>query len=137
MKRTFILSTDTARLMAMRELQSAPEGYVITIGEPIRSVGQNNKTHAWYEEISAALKEYDAQGWKRYCKLHHGVPILRAEDEEFKDFYDAAMKRSLTYEQKLTAMDFVPVTSIMSKPQLSKYCDAVQNDFFAKGVILG
>lgn len=136
MKKVFRLSRDTDRLMAMREVQNAPSNYIVTVSEPGRSLEQNNKTHAWYEEIAAVLNEYDAQGWKRYCKLHHGVPILRAEDEEFKAFYDSAMKRSLTYEQKLIAMDFVPVTSIMNKSQLSKYFEAVRDDFFAKGVNL-
>jgi len=135
-KKVFKLAHDTARLMAVREVQNAPENYIVTVSEPTRSKSQNDKTHAWYEEIAAVLKDFDAQGWKRYCKLHHGVPILRAEDEEFKAFYDSAMKRSLTYEQKLTAMDFVPVTSIMKKSQLSKYFDAVRDDFFAKGVNL-
>jgi len=136
MKKVFRLVHDNARLMAVREVQKAPEGYIVTVSEPTRSLEQNNKTHAWYEEIAAVLKEYDAQGWKRYCKLHHGVPIMRAEDDEFKTFYDSAMKRSLTYEQKLIAMDFVPVTSIMNKSQLSKYFEAVRDDFFAKGVNL-
>jgi hypothetical protein len=42
----------------------------------------------------------------------------------------------LSYEKKLQAMKFTPVTSIMTKQQLSKYLDAVQNDFMLKGVRL-
>lgn len=135
-KKVYKLVNDTARLMAGRGVQLAPEGYVVTISEPNRSKLQNDKSHAWYAEIAHALPEHDAKEWRRYCKLHHGVPILRAEDEDFKDFYDAAMKRSLTYEKKLQAMDFVPVTSIMTKSQLSRYFDAVQADFFSKGLEL-
>jgi hypothetical protein len=40
-KRTLRLVNDTARLMAVRELQRAPEGYVVTISEPTRSLDQN------------------------------------------------------------------------------------------------
>ena len=101
-----------------------------------RSLEQNALQHAWYEQIAQELREDDAAGWKSYCKLHHGVPILRAEDEQFREFYDNAMKRSLTYEQKLSAMRFVPVTSLMTKEQLTKYLDAVREDFRRKGVFL-
>lgn len=103
-------------------------------GKP-RSLDQNAISHAWYEQLARELREESALGWKCYCKLHHGVPILRAEDEEFRTFYDGAIKR-LTYEQKIEAMKFVPVTSIMTKPQKSAYLEAVQNDFAAKGVRL-
>lgn len=63
------------------------------------------------------------------------MPILRAEDEEFRTFYDGALK-GLSYEQKREAMKFVPVTSLMTKPQLSKYLEAMQNDFIGRGVRL-
>jgi hypothetical protein len=48
-----------------------------------RSIDQNAISHCWYEQLARELKEDDALGWKAYCKLHHGVPLLRAEDEEF------------------------------------------------------
>lgn len=79
-----------------------------------RSLDQNAISHAWYEQIARELREDDIIGHKCYCKLHHGVPILRAEDEEFREAYDAVIKR-LTYEQKLIAMRHWPVTSIMTK----------------------
>lgn len=100
-----------------------------------RSLDQNAISHAWYEQLARELKEDDALGWKCYCKLHHGIPILRAEDEEFRAFYDAALI-GLSYEQKLGAMKFVPVTSNMKKPQLSKYLEAMQADFRSRGVAL-
>lgn len=100
-----------------------------------RSLDQNAISHAWYMQLARELREEDELGWKCYCKLHHGVPILRAEDEEFRTFYDGALK-SLSYEKKLEAMKFLPVTSLMTKPQLSKYLEAIQNDFLGRGVKL-
>lgn len=100
-----------------------------------RSLPQNSFTHAWYAQIARELPEDDELGWKCYCKLHHGVPILRAEDEEFRETYDAVIK-PLTYEQKLIAMRHWPVTSLMTRKQLTKYADAVQDDFAARGVTL-
>src|SRR5690606_8704318 len=65
-----------------------------------RSLPQNAFTHAWYAQIERELPEDDELGWKCYCKLHHGVPILRAEDADFRDVYDSVIK-PLAYEQKL------------------------------------
>lgn len=100
-----------------------------------RSLPQNSITHAWYEQIARELREDSALGWKCYCKLHHGVPIMRTEDAEFRDAYDQVIK-GLRYEQKLVAMRSWPVTSIMNKDQLSKYAAAMQDDFRARGVLL-
>ena len=100
-----------------------------------RSADQNATAHCWYAQIAKALPEDDALGWKCYCKLHHGVPLLRAENEKFRDFYDSSVKK-LTYEQKLEAMKFVPVTSIMDIPQFTKYLATMQDDFLPKGVKL-
>ena len=100
-----------------------------------RSLDQNAISHAWYEQLSRELKEDDILGWKCYCKLHHGVPILRADDEEFRESYDSVIK-GLTYEQKLISMRVWPVTSIMTKEQLSKYLEAMQADFLPRGVRL-
>lgn len=100
-----------------------------------RSLPQNAFTHAWYGQIARELREDDELGWKCYCKLHHGVPILRAEDSDFRETYDGAIK-GLSYEQKLRVMKLLPVTSLMTKAQLSKYADSVQEDFRTRGVIL-
>lgn len=93
-----------------------------------RSLDQNAISHAWYEQLARELREYDALGYKCQCKLRLGVPILRAEDEQFREFYDHSLKW-LSYEKKLAAMKFVPVTSIMTKPQLSQYLEAMQSEF--------
>ncbi len=101
----------------------------------VRSIKQNSTTHRWYQQLALELKEYDALSWKCYCKLHHGVAILRAEDDEFRLAYDSVIK-PLSYEQKMIAMKCWPVTSIMNKDQLSRYAESVQADFRLKGVLL-
>ncbi|OYV49304.1 MAG: hypothetical protein B7X10_02015 [Burkholderiales bacterium 21-58-4] len=100
-----------------------------------RSLPQNNLTFGWYDQISRELREDDALGWRCYCKLHHGVPILRAEDADYKESYDAVIK-PLSYENKIIAMRHWPVTSLMTKAQLSKYAEMVQADFYERGVLL-
>jgi hypothetical protein len=101
-----------------------------------RSLDQNAISHCWYEQLARELKEDDALGWKAFCKLQFAVPILRAEDPEFRNFYDSAIKSSLTYEQKLEAMKFIPATSLMTTEQLSKYLEAMQKHFLKFGVSL-
>jgi hypothetical protein len=100
-----------------------------------RSLDQNAISHAWYAQMAREDRQDDELGHKAYCKLHHGVPILRADDEIFRAFYDAGLK-GLTYEQKLLAMRYLPVTSNMTKPQLSKYLEAVQADYGNRGIYL-
>ena len=100
-----------------------------------RSLPQNSITHAWYAQIARELREDSEMGWKCYCKLHHGVPILRLADEEFRATYDRVIKQ-LSYENKLEAMKVWPVTSLMTKAQLSEYAEAVQIDFARRGVVL-
>jgi hypothetical protein len=96
---------------------------------------QNRLSHAWYGEIAKVLDSDTAEGWKCYCKLHHGVPIMRRDDAEFKQVYDNAIK-GLSYEKKLKIMKILPVTSLMNTKQLTEYLENVQMDFTFKGVKL-
>jgi hypothetical protein len=134
-----IVNSDTTLSEAIGELREAFRVHkwvrmVLRVG--LRSLDQNAVIHCWYEQMGRELREDSAQGWRRYCKLHHGVPILRAEDTDFRAFYDTALKSTLTYEEKLRAMDFVPVTRLMSVAQLSAYMEALQDDFRTRGVTL-
>lgn len=100
-----------------------------------RTLDQNALSFAWYEQIARELREDDKRGWRHYCKLHHGIPILRLDDPEFREFYDRAI-RPMSYEDKLELMDHLPVTSRMTTTQLSTYLDNVQRDFAGRGVHL-
>jgi hypothetical protein len=101
-----------------------------------RSLDQNAISHAWYEQVADELREDDAVGVKRFCKLHFGVPILRAEDMDFREMYDTAIKPHLSYEQKVKAMDYLPVTSQMTVKQLSSYLLDMQEHYRSAGVRL-
>lgn len=101
-----------------------------------RSLDQNAISHAWYEQIARELREDSPEGVKEECKLRFGVPIMRADDEDFREMYDVAIKGHLSYEQKLKAMRFLPVTSLMTVSQLSRYLVDMQNHFATRGVLL-
>lgn len=136
---SIVVNSERSLQLALGELRSqyAAHRYVkqtLKTGQS-RSLDQNAISHAWYEQLAVELREDDAIGWKCYCKLHHGVPIMRAEDDDFRECYDRTLK-ALAYEQKLSVMKFFPVTSLMSKQQLSKYLEAIQADFRSKDVLL-
>ena len=100
-----------------------------------RSLDQNAISHAWYGQIARELREETELGVKCFCKLHFGVPILRAADAEFRALYDKAIKW-LPYEEKEAAMKYLPVTSLMTKAQLSEYLEAMQAHYLGRGVVL-
>lgn len=88
-----------------------------------RSGEQNRTMWLWASQASQQLGETPDEVQRRW-KLHHGVPILREDSEEFRQFYDRALKR-LPYELKLEAMRFVPVTSEMKVRQMVRFMDAI------------
>lgn len=101
-----------------------------------RTLDQNAISHAWYEQVARELREDNAEGVKAECKLRFGVPILRAYDEDFREMYDTSIRGHLSYEQKIKAMRFLPVTSLMTTAQLSQYLEDVQRHYDSRGVSL-
>lgn len=100
-----------------------------------RSLEQNAVLHGWFGQVARELREDDERGVKRFCKLHFGVPILRVEDDEFREAYDQVV-RPLAYEDKLRAMDILPVTSRMTTLQLDKCMTDIQDHYRKHGVAL-
>lgn len=135
--KNIILIGEMQRQTALEVIKAAP----IDVNRPLevlvrpakknRSYEQNAISHAWYQELAAKLPEDDALGWKCFCKLHFGVPILRAEDDDFRESYDGTIK-AMSYEQKLQVMRILPVTSLMTTNQLSRYLEAMQEHFREK-----
>ncbi len=103
-----------------------------------RSVAQNRLQRMWLQEASEQLGEYRLEGYRAYCKLHFGVPILRGENDDFKEAYDRVI-RPRSYEDKILMMsiplDF-PVTRLMTTGQKKRYLDDVYDHFTAQGVRL-
>ncbi|WP_235891031.1 hypothetical protein [Pararhizobium mangrovi] len=103
-----------------------------------RSTRQNRLQRQWVNEIAEQLGDMTPEEVRGYCKLTIGVPILRAENELFREKYDEAV-RPLSYEAKLAIMQEplnMPVTSIMTSKQKTAYLDGVHRHFSQQGVIL-
>ena len=101
-----------------------------------RSVDQNAMLYAWYQQVHRELRENSPLEVRRFCKLHFGVPILRIDDDEFRVAYDACIKKQLSYEEKLEAMDILPVSSRMTTKQFNDYTDRIQDHYKKIGVAL-
>lgn len=100
-----------------------------------RSLDQNDLSHLWYEQISRTLKEDTPEGVKNECKWRFGVPILMAQDPEFREVFGNVL-RNMSYEQAIKAMTYIPVTSIMTVPQMRQYMKDMQDDYGRRGIIL-
>jgi hypothetical protein len=68
-KKTFFLRHDLARANAVREVQAAPDGYMVQISEPTKKREQEEKYHAMIGDIAKQCefmgRKLDADDWKR------------------------------------------------------------------------
>ena len=104
-------------------------------GEEKRRDRQNRFAFEAYKQIAQILGDRSVDDVRAECKLHCGVPMLRVEDDDFREKYDHHV-RGLPYETKLAIMvepfDF-PVTRLMSVKQMARYITAMLAHFDAQG----
>ena len=103
----------------------------------LRADAQNRLAQRWFTDVSLQLGDQTHEDVRAMCKLHFGVPILRAENEAFCASYDRTMKH-LPYEDKLAAIKAfdLPVTRLMTVKQMTAFMDAVQQHWTAQGLRL-
>ena len=124
-------NTDREKLRPLKQGQEVQ----VKITTEKRSLSSNALSHQWYKDVADQTDEV-VEDVMCFCKLHYGVPILRAESDKFRDTYDSNIKDFLTYEQKLGAMSFIAVTRLMNKGQMNRYLNDMQRDYATRGVIL-
>lgn len=133
------VETETERDMLVKLIREQQLPFTVSIVQgKHRSTAQNRMQRRWMAEIAEQLGDITPEEARGYCKLHIGVPILRAGNEAFRIRYDEILK-SLPYEQKLALMQEpldLPVTRFMTTKQKTEYLDTVQRHFAEKGVIL-
>ena len=100
-----------------------------------RSLEQNRTQFLWAREAAEQRGDVTTEEVRCEWKLHHGIPLLRAENADFQAIYDEAIK-PLPYEKKLLAMRFIPVTSEMTVRQMTQYLDIVQRECAERGIVL-
>lgn len=134
-KLTVPIRSETGRLQAIQAVRDAeiPINMTLETEQETRRLKQNRLAFKWYSELGNQTgegKEY----WRCFCKLHHGVPILREDPEVNAKF--AAVLDPLPYEAQLDAMEFIDVTSLMSVKQFSEYLNEVDMSVSLAGVKL-
>lgn len=81
----FFLVHDTARRMALKAVQEAPDGFVVEIKARTRSLSQNALLHALLDDLSAQIEWYGQklgrEDWKRMCAASlQGVRVVPGID---------------------------------------------------------
>lgn len=123
----FMAHVGTLRLSGKRPLvEFVPES---------RSLDQNAMFFVLYTQVAAQKQDESVDEIRCHCKLHFGVPILRRDDEQFRDWYNQTLLHS-DYEIKKASMRYVPVTSEFSKKQGSEYIDEIIREYSQQGLCL-
>ena len=108
-----------------------------------RTVPLNSLSYRWFTQISAERGDITPGEIKCIFKLYKGLPILRGMDEDSKsseilklcDFCDTYLDH-MPYEAKLAALEFLPVTSLMTTVQFKAFLTEVQYNCALKNIIL-
>ena len=132
--------TRHSKFKCIEEIKNLDEDaqWLVEIKKHNRSEMQNRTVFMWYREISKAKGDETATDVRAYCKLHYGVPILREDNDDFREDYDQIV-RPLSYENKLKIMVEpldLPVTRIMSVDQMQRYMEEVEKYGYSFGVEL-
>lgn len=136
---TRFLESDQDRRMLIRFIEGQPLPLTVSLTKGgKRSLKQNRLQRQWLNEISEQIGDQTPEEVRGYCKLTLGVPILRAENDTFRERYDAIV-RPLPYEQKIALMmeplDF-PITRLMTTKQATAYLDGMHRHFSERGLVL-
>lgn len=121
MKQTFTMSHSLARRRAMEAVANAPEGSVITVGEPTRNLEQNARLWAVLGEIASQVDWY-------------GKKLTPAD---WKNVFTASLKK-LEVVPNLDGSGFVALgqsSSRMSTREFSELLELAQAFGALKGVV--
>ena len=139
-----IESKETLRDVMMRAWEAVNKGIeagpvVVELGrlDDSRSARQNRLQFQWYKDAESH-GDMTATEYRAYCKLHFGVGILKAYNDDFAMQYDELI-RPLEYQDKIALMKppiDLPVTSLMKVEPMTKYLNEVWSHFTGLGFTL-
>ena len=130
-----------ARIRGLQTNTNKPILVTITDADEKRSNAINRLAHMWYSDCSKQGGEYTMEQVKCIAKLKWGVPILRKhrkfndnwialteyQEVEQKDKDPLVITPAFpTYEKKIELMDYLPVTSLMTNPEMSMFMNHFQ-----------
>src|SRR6185295_2176617 len=90
---TRVVQNEHQRQLLLRFLQQRKLPFTVDISDGRRrSAEQNRLQRLWIKEIAEQLGDRTPEEIRGDAKLRFGVPILRAEDETFREKYDRIIK---------------------------------------------
>ena len=102
-----------------------------------RSHQQNRLAQRWYSDIARQLGDTTHEEVRADCKVTFGVPILRAENGAFGAEWDASLGRLSHESQRRAVKAFdLPVTRLMTMPQMTQYMDDMLRHWGGMGIRL-
>lgn len=105
--------------------------------KPGRTLNQNSMVHALYGDIAKQRDDLTVLDVERHCKLYYGVPILRANNAEFRQMWDARLLGDrMSTEGKLDIVTYMDISSRMSKEECSEYISTILNEYQKQGFYL-
>ena len=100
--------------------------------EKSRSAAQNRLSHVIYAYIEKHSNDTLKHDIKSYCKYKFGLPIIIEEELELTEQFKTVLSK-LTYEERITAMELIPLTSLLSVKQMAVYLTNVYTYFDSMG----
>jgi hypothetical protein len=117
----FFLVHDTARRMAVKAVQEAPEGFTVEISAPRRSPDQNARMWAMLTDISQQVKWYGT----------------KLTPDDWKDVFSASLRKARVV-PTIDGDGFVPLgmrTSQMTKTEFGALMDLIEAFGAERGVV--
>lgn len=136
---TRFIESESGRTSLLRFIEKQKLPFVAEI-QPgrARTVAQNKLQRLWLNEVSEQMGDRTPEEVRGFCKLHFGVPIMRAASEGFQQTYDEVI-RPLPYAAKIKLMMVpldLPVTRLMNTKNTTQYLDEIYQHFTGEGVAL-
>ena len=103
----------------------------------------NRLSHAIYNQAALMKGDSFPDDEKAYMKYHHGLVVLMDDPNdgaECLDYYKRLMS-GVPYEQRIERMKethkfYIPVTSLMTDSQMSKYVRRILMDYASRGYVI-
>lgn len=99
----------------------------VKIERESRTLKQNAWTHQAYKMLSVQ-GDMTASEYRNYCKYHFGLSIRASKEPEFAEMLKP-MLTALVYEQRLSAMQYIDVTSTFDVEQMTAYIEEIITAF--------
>ena len=136
---TRVVDSEAGRALLLWHIAARPLPFTVDIVKGKHRTNEQNRLQMlWIKEAAEQMGDRTFEEMRGECKLRFGVPILRAENEIFREQYDRMVK-PLPMQTKIALMmePFdMAVTRLMTTAQKTQYLDAMCRWFLSQGIAL-